>query len=135
SPRPEVLAFLAEAKEHPDDDTPRLVLADWLEEHGDADDAARAEFVRSQCERARLEFREPRAVELRQREDDLLRLHQHAWFGPLMDRAEWWNFTRGQAAVRIAGGRFARGVMDAVAESEVGGWVHSLCLNRLYRRD
>jgi uncharacterized protein (TIGR02996 family) len=38
-PRPEVLAFLEDIKEHPDDDTPRLVLADWLEDHGDPDRA------------------------------------------------------------------------------------------------
>ena len=30
----------------PDDDTPRLVYADWLDEHGDP---ARAEFIRLQC--------------------------------------------------------------------------------------
>jgi uncharacterized protein (TIGR02996 family) len=55
APRPEVLAFLRDIKDHPDDDTPRLVLADWLEEHGDP----RGEFVRVQCQLARL------------REDDL----------------------------------------------------------------
>jgi uncharacterized protein (TIGR02996 family) len=31
----------------PDDDLPRLVYADWLEEH---DRAERAEFIRVQCE-------------------------------------------------------------------------------------
>ena len=39
-PRPEVLAFLADAKQHPNDDAPLLVLADWLEEHGDEREAA-----------------------------------------------------------------------------------------------
>jgi uncharacterized protein (TIGR02996 family) len=38
--------FLADIIEHPDDDTPRLIYADWLEEHGDA---ARANFIRAQC--------------------------------------------------------------------------------------
>jgi uncharacterized protein (TIGR02996 family) len=34
----------------PDDDVPRLVYADWLDEHGTTDaDAARAEFVRLGC--------------------------------------------------------------------------------------
>ena len=32
--------------ERPDDDAPRLVYADWLEEH---DDPERAEFIRLQC--------------------------------------------------------------------------------------
>jgi len=33
----------------PDDDAPRLVYADWLDDHGDAD---RAEFIRVQCRMA-----------------------------------------------------------------------------------
>ena len=44
-------AFLQAMVETPDDDTPRLVYADWLEENGDAD---RAEFIRLQCELATL---------------------------------------------------------------------------------
>lgn len=44
--RPEVLAFLSAAKERPEDDMPRLALADWLDERGDAE---RAEFIRLQC--------------------------------------------------------------------------------------
>jgi uncharacterized protein (TIGR02996 family) len=43
-------AFLADILEHPDDDAPRLVYADWLEENGDSQ---RAEFIRLQCELAR----------------------------------------------------------------------------------
>jgi uncharacterized protein (TIGR02996 family) len=39
-------AFLADIIENIDDDTPRLVFADWLEDHGDE---ARAEFIRLQC--------------------------------------------------------------------------------------
>ena len=47
-PRPEVLAFLQDIKQNPDDNTPRLIFADWLEENGDP----RREFVRVQCELA-----------------------------------------------------------------------------------
>lgn len=39
-------ALLRDVLEHPDDDTPRLILADWLEEHGG--EAERADFIRSQ---------------------------------------------------------------------------------------
>jgi uncharacterized protein (TIGR02996 family) len=46
------LAFLRGICDSPDDDAPRLVLADWLEEHGQGE---RAEFVRVQCELARIE--------------------------------------------------------------------------------
>src|SRR5262245_41658733 len=40
-------ALLAAIRAAPDDDAPRLIFADWLEEHGDAD---RAEFIRVQVE-------------------------------------------------------------------------------------
>ena len=43
-------AFLQEIIAAPDEDGPRLVYADWLEERGDP----RAEFIRVQCEEARL---------------------------------------------------------------------------------
>lgn len=43
------LGLLGEVCSAPDDDIPRLVLADWLEEHGQSE---RAEFVRVQCELA-----------------------------------------------------------------------------------
>ena len=68
APRPEVLAFLRAAREQSDDDTPRLVLADWLEEHGSEADVARAALVRLQCERARLDKGDPRADDLREQE-------------------------------------------------------------------
>ncbi|HYT91149.1 MAG TPA: TIGR02996 domain-containing protein [Gemmataceae bacterium] len=38
-------ALLRAVIDNPDDDGPRLVYADWLEEHGDAE---RAEFIRIQ---------------------------------------------------------------------------------------
>jgi uncharacterized protein (TIGR02996 family) len=44
-------ALLAAIVAHPDDDTPRLVYADWLDEHGQPD---RAEFIRLQCELAQV---------------------------------------------------------------------------------
>lgn len=42
--------FLQEIIEHPDNDAPRLIYADWLEEQGDS---ARAAFIRAQCQPAR----------------------------------------------------------------------------------
>lgn len=44
-------AILTAIRETPDDDTPRLVFADWLEEHGEPE---RAELIRAQIERARI---------------------------------------------------------------------------------
>jgi len=33
----------------PDEDTPRLVLADWLDEQGGKDNQFRADFIRTHC--------------------------------------------------------------------------------------
>ena len=62
--------------ENPDDDAPRLVFADWLEEHGEE---ARAEFIRVQCELAARAPGDPRRQILQEREAQLLRLHGSAW--------------------------------------------------------
>lgn len=48
-------ALLRAVFHHPDDDTPRLVLADYLDDTGDAE---RAAFIRLQCRIARLKPRE-----------------------------------------------------------------------------
>jgi uncharacterized protein (TIGR02996 family) len=50
-------SLLAAIRENPDDDTPRLVFADWLDEHGEPDFAA---FIRLEIERDRLSRSDPR---------------------------------------------------------------------------
>ena len=47
APRPELLALLAAIKSEPDDDTPKLALADWLQEQDYPADRARGEFLRT----------------------------------------------------------------------------------------
>jgi uncharacterized protein (TIGR02996 family) len=49
------VAFLEDVCRHPGDDVPRLIYADWLDEHGEGGDSlrSRAEFIRVQCELAR----------------------------------------------------------------------------------
>ena len=74
--------FLAAILESPEDDTPRLALADWLDENGQPE---RAEFIRVQCELHRICFAgwtptekdQPAIDRLRKRELDLL--SGHAW--------------------------------------------------------
>jgi uncharacterized protein (TIGR02996 family) len=73
-------AFLQAIREAPDDDGPRLVYADWLEDHGQAE---RAEFIRVQCERARRDEEDPRAKALHQRAGELLQAHWEEWVEPL----------------------------------------------------
>jgi uncharacterized protein (TIGR02996 family) len=49
-PTPECFALLRSIAAAPDDDTPRLVFADWLDENSSEDaDLARAEFIRLSC--------------------------------------------------------------------------------------
>jgi uncharacterized protein (TIGR02996 family) len=67
--------FLQAIRAAPDDDGPRLVYADWLDEHGDP---ARAEFIRVQCEVARAKPGRPRGA-LRKRQEELLAEHDFRW--------------------------------------------------------
>src|SRR4051812_43183757 len=72
-------AFLQSIRDEPDDDVPRLIYADWLEEHGRPE---HAEFIRLQCELARLPEEYPGRSEKEQREHELL-LEHGEWLGPL----------------------------------------------------
>jgi uncharacterized protein (TIGR02996 family) len=62
-------AFLRAIFDAPDDDTPRLVYADFLQENGAED---RAELIRLQCELVRNEIEAERASVLRVRETVLI---------------------------------------------------------------
>jgi uncharacterized protein (TIGR02996 family) len=66
----------------PDDDAPRLVYADWLDEHGDAD---RAEFIRTQIALAAGDVSGKRRRTLEAREGELLAEHDEEWTEPLFD--------------------------------------------------
>jgi uncharacterized protein (TIGR02996 family) len=76
-------AFLKDIIEHPEDDAPRLIYADWLEDHGDENDRLRAEFIRAQCRLATLPPDSDEALALADRADDLLAEHRKGWEGPL----------------------------------------------------
>jgi uncharacterized protein (TIGR02996 family) len=84
--------FLNDIVERPDDDVPRLVYADWLDEHGES---ARAELIRAQVEEARLPEGEGRAADLRVRAEELLAEHERVWLGEWADALVRWTFRRG----------------------------------------
>lgn len=69
-------SFLQAILETPDDDAPRLVFADWLDEHGEE---ARAEFIRVQCELARREDEDLRRTQGERRQRALLAKHGDRW--------------------------------------------------------
>ncbi len=89
--------FLDDIVANIDDDTPRLVYADWLVENGEDD---RAEFIRVQVERARLPAWDAAQVRLRLREQELLRQHGEKWLAelPVIKGAKWEGFRRGIVA-------------------------------------
>jgi uncharacterized protein (TIGR02996 family) len=74
-------AFLKSIQAYPDDDAPRLVYADWLEEQGETQ---RAEFIRLQiadCDLAR--------------QHELLSLFGTSWAGELFQHVYSYSFRRG----------------------------------------
>src|SRR5436309_3563251 len=73
--------FWQAIRESPDDDTPRLVFADWLEEHGDDHSRARAEFIRLQIEAARAPEEDPYFRPRQERIEQLRQEHERAWLG------------------------------------------------------
>ncbi len=89
-------AFLSAIRAHPDDDTARLVYADWLTEHGDPD---RGEFIRIEIELARTppteEADERRRKVLLVRRAALLKRHKTAWLAPFAPFAKESSFERG----------------------------------------
>jgi uncharacterized protein (TIGR02996 family) len=85
-------AFLQAIIEAPADDTPRLIYADWLDDHGQPD---RAAFIRLQCELARLPEDDPRRPELEGREQELLRVHLREWAEPVARHVNARTFRRG----------------------------------------
>jgi uncharacterized protein (TIGR02996 family) len=86
-------------REAPDDDAPRLVLADWFEENGDAE---RGELIRVQCRMAKMPYHPSEWYRLRDREKELLDANRERWLTPfprVSDRGVKdegrWQFTRG----------------------------------------
>jgi uncharacterized protein (TIGR02996 family) len=83
--------FLRTIIDNPDDDAPRLIFADWLEERGDL----RGEFIRIQCALTRLAIGDERRPDLIRREQALQVEHGETWLGPLKLLVKGWQFRRG----------------------------------------
>lgn len=75
-------ALMAAIIANPEEDTPRLVLADWLQEHGKKHDQARAEFIRLQVQAEKL----PKGAERKKLDQSAIKLEKKygaAWLAPL----------------------------------------------------
>ncbi len=122
SARPEVLALLQACKDQPDDDTPRLILADWLEEHGDP----RGTFVRIQCLTAHLPEADPRRRDLLCQARALRTAHQASWLGPLAPLVGLCSFQRGLVQLSLNEDQLALLQRLDLLESEAWAWVEGL---------
>src|SRR5690349_20304098 len=94
----------------PDDDAPRLVYADWLEENGRPD---RAEFIRVQCVLAGSGLTLSQRKRLRARQDELWSAHRQEWLGVLRGSSLPWRFHRGFLERLAKTGYFRAEVWDA----------------------
>src|SRR5688500_5164372 len=88
-------AFLRTIVANPDDDAPRLVYADWLDETEVPANADRAEFIRLQCRLAVLPADDPERPRLVKREKALLKTYAKKWARPFRDLIWGWAFGRG----------------------------------------
>ena len=77
------LAVMAAIVANPDEDTPRLAFADWLQEHGDGHDRARAEHIRVQIDATRHEFESAAWKRTMAKAVTIQQAHGAAWLGPL----------------------------------------------------
>ncbi len=116
-------AFLNAILDEADDDTSRLVFADWLEDNGQAD---RAEFLRLQCELANWIPERARREQKQERERELLAEHARDWLGPLLDFPVSWHFERGLAHLTLD----AEVLLDQLPDQAVD-WFRSAWIQRV----
>jgi uncharacterized protein (TIGR02996 family) len=90
-------SFLAAIRANPDDDLPRLIFADYLDERGDP----RGELIRTQVELARGNPDDRQQDALRARERALLAEHEEEWYGSLVDQLYRGWFHRGFLEVSL----------------------------------
>jgi uncharacterized protein (TIGR02996 family) len=117
-------AFLQTIAADPDDDAPRLVYADWLEEHAES---AFAGLIRVQCELAQLRDENDYWLELKVREEALWRELQPHWAKAFADlrlfKMKPEDFQRGLIGLRSLGietGRFVTGCQHWVFLLHIG---------------
>jgi uncharacterized protein (TIGR02996 family) len=127
---PEMRSFFRAIKENPDDDTPRLIFADWLQERGDAATSARGEFLRLNVLRHRLSYDDPHHDVLKRREAEIITQYQWAWLGPLPDAAPW-NYERGMIQLTARAEKILTTEIAGWARSDAALWIDQLALTNV----
>jgi uncharacterized protein (TIGR02996 family) len=126
-----VLALLAESKANPQDDVPRLVLADWLDDQGGPANQARAELIRTQCRLAHLPEHEPERGDLEKWAQELENHHGRDWLGSLVDVANTWDFRRGLIDLVIRTHTFCTRAVKELPATSLMAWVERVRLRSL----
>jgi uncharacterized protein (TIGR02996 family) len=85
-------AFIQSIQLAPEDDAPRLIFADWLEDNGQPE---RAEFIRIQCQMPLLPWNSPQRQAWQERQGSILQERWDDWLGPWKDLAVNQTFERG----------------------------------------
>src|SRR5579871_6871188 len=128
---PDVRSFFRAIKENPDDDTPRLIFADWLQERGDAASAARGEYLRLSVMRHRLPPDDPDYELIKRREAEIFTEHRWQWLGPLTDAARGWTFERGMVQITASADKLLTSEVADWARTEPSWWIDALKLTDL----
>jgi uncharacterized protein (TIGR02996 family) len=114
---PEEARFLEHVCAGPDDDSPRLIYADWLDERDDP----RGEFIRVQIALSRLPAHDLRRPGLLDREAVLLARHHAEWSEPLRGLAGSAEFRRGFIeSVIVDAATFLRRTNDLFQQAPIG---------------
>jgi uncharacterized protein (TIGR02996 family) len=108
---------------NPEDDAPRLIYADWLDEHGQPE---RAEFIRVQCAMDRIPRETARWQSLDKRAEQIARDWRAAWTGPAKEMVYDAHLRRGFVdRVRLALDQFAKSAAELVRLEPVRVWEFS----------
>jgi len=110
--------LLRAIRDDPEDDSLRLVYADWLEEHGQPE---RAELIRVQIELGRRPLAPERYELLTERQTKLLTEDAPTWMGPLVAHLGYkyfprgWSYRRGMPVVALTPRKFLGKSFQALA--------------------
>ncbi len=115
--------FLAEIRDDPDDDVPRLILGDWLADQGDP----RGELIQIDVRLAATP-EGPERVALEERRRQLLRDNAMGWLGPLLDVVSEWRWVRGMLHVTARAERLLGEDGGAALHANEFAWVEGVRL-------
>lgn len=132
----EIRSFFRAIKENPDDDTPRLIFADWLQERGDAHTVARGEFLRLRVLRHRVSPDDPSYDLFRRREEELFTRNCWSWLSPqlLSGASKAWSFERGMFQIIVAAIILTIPGLRAWARTPSALWIDGLTILELTQR-